>query len=112
VEYLNSKLGTKFKAKSERNKKGIKARAKEGYTLDDMKAVIDYKYNEWIGTEYQKHLNPQTLFRADNLTKYYNQRCIDGQNRKSDNKRCAGESKSADKSEKIRSYKGKNIIQV
>lgn len=45
-----------------RLKKHINARLNEKYTVDDFKKVIDKKCNEWIGTEYEKFLRPETLF--------------------------------------------------
>lgn len=62
VNYLNEKLGTKYKSTSSNTQKHIKARLNEGFTLDDFKSVIDKKYNEWNGTNMQMYLRPETLF--------------------------------------------------
>lgn len=62
VDYLNSKAGTRYKHSSEDTRKHIRARVNDGYTLDDFKAVIDRKVEEWKGTEWQKFLRPSTLF--------------------------------------------------
>lgn len=62
VDYLNSKLGTKYRAQAEGNRKHIRARLKEGYGVDDFKTVIDSKCAEWLGTDCQKFLRPETLF--------------------------------------------------
>lgn len=62
VSYLNEKAGTRYKATSEKTKAVIRARASEGFTLDDFKTVIDKKCAEWIGTEWEKFLRPETLF--------------------------------------------------
>ena len=62
VDYLNQKAGTKYRANSESNKKHIKARLKEGFPVDDFKTVIDKKCSEWIGTQFEKFLRPETLF--------------------------------------------------
>ena len=45
----------------------------EGYILDDFIAVIDKKYDEWIGTEWEKYLCPETLF-GTKFEKYLNQK--------------------------------------
>lgn len=62
VEYLNEKAGTQYKPTTAKTKTAIHARAAEGFTLDDFKTVIDKKCKEWIGTEYEKYLRPETLF--------------------------------------------------
>lgn len=62
VEYLNQKAGTKYKASSKKTQTCIHARFSEGFELDDFKTVIDKKCAEWIGTEWEKYLRPETLF--------------------------------------------------
>ena len=62
VSYLNEKAGTKYKATTAKTKSAINARLADGFTLDDFKAVIDKKCAEWIGTEWEKFLRPETLF--------------------------------------------------
>lgn len=62
VSYLNEKAGTNYKPTTAKTKTAIHARAAEGFTLDDFKTVIDKKCKEWIGTEYEKYLRPETLF--------------------------------------------------
>lgn len=62
VSYLNEKAGTRYKASSEKTKSHIRARLAEKFTLEDFKTVIDKKCSEWIGTEYEKYLRPETLF--------------------------------------------------
>lgn len=62
VAYLNSKVGTTYKASSKDTQKHINARLNEGYTIDDFKAVIDKQYAKWKGTEYEQYLRPSTLF--------------------------------------------------
>jgi len=62
VSYLNEKAGTKYKASTAKTRSAIHARIAEGFTLDDFKTVIDKKCAEWIGTDYEKYLRPETLF--------------------------------------------------
>ncbi len=63
VDYLNEKVGTSYRASSERTKKLIKARLNEKYTVDDFKSVIDIKCRDWKNsTEWSKFLRPETLF--------------------------------------------------
>lgn len=62
IEYLNSKLGTKYRYSADYIERHIKARIAEGATFEDFRTVIDKKYDEWIGTEFAKFLRPETLF--------------------------------------------------
>lgn len=62
IDYLNEKAGTKYKHTSKATKDKIKTRCNEEYTLDDFKSVIDKKCTEWLGTDMQKFLRPETLF--------------------------------------------------
>lgn len=63
IDYLNAKLGTRYKATSAQASKHINARINEGYTLDDFKAVIDKKHAQWKDDpNMAKFLRPETLF--------------------------------------------------
>jgi len=76
IEYLNNKLGTKYRANSKSTQAKLNARLNEGYNLDDFIAVIDKKADEWIGTEFEKYLCPETLF-GTKFEKYLNQKIVD-----------------------------------
>ncbi len=62
VDYLNQKTGQKYKPSTKKTQTCIHARLAEGFTEDDFKKVIDNKCAEWIGTEWEKYLRPETLF--------------------------------------------------
>lgn len=62
VEYLNEKAGTRYRPTTQKTKTCIHARIAEGFTVDDFKSVIDKKCSDWIGTEYERYLRPETLF--------------------------------------------------
>ena len=62
ISYLNEKAGTSYRASSKKTQTCIHARIAEGFTIDDFKAVIDKKCYEWIGTEFEKFIRPETLF--------------------------------------------------
>jgi uncharacterized phage protein (TIGR02220 family) len=63
ISYLNEKAGRNFKTTIAKTKSAIKARMKEGFTVDDFKTVIDKKCAEWIGDpKMEKYLRPETLF--------------------------------------------------
>lgn len=73
VDYLNQKAGTKYKSNSKNTTKHIKARINDGYTLEDFKTVIDKKCSEWLNTDMEKYLCPDTLF-GSKFEKYLNQK--------------------------------------
>ena len=75
VEYLNLKAGTKYKSNSKSTTIHIQARLNEGYTLEDFKTVIDKKCSEWLNTDMEKYLCPETLF-GSKFEKYLNQKII------------------------------------
>ncbi|HEP1824822.1 TPA: phage replisome organizer N-terminal domain-containing protein [Streptococcus suis] len=72
IEYLNSATGKSYRYQSNSNKKIILARWNEGYKLDDFKKVIDNMVANWTGTEWDRYLQPSTLFRESNFDKYLN----------------------------------------
>lgn len=74
VDYLNEKTQAKYSAKTNETRKSILARLKDGYTIDDFKAVIDSKVKEWFNdAEMRKYLRPSTLFRPSNFESYLNE---------------------------------------
>jgi uncharacterized phage protein (TIGR02220 family) len=59
----NRRAGTKYKPTTVNTRKLVKTRLKEGFTVDDMKLVIDKKCAEWLNNpEMVKFLRPETLF--------------------------------------------------
>ena len=62
ISYLNDATGSRYKANTDKTKRTIHARLAEGFTVDDFKAVIDKKNQDWKGTEWEKYLRPETLF--------------------------------------------------
>lgn len=73
VCYLNEKADTKYKATSKKTQQLIKARENEGFILEDFKKVIDNKVAEWLGTDMEKYLRPETLF-SPKFESYLNQK--------------------------------------
>ena len=74
VDYLNNKLGTRYKYNSKALQKHINARISEGYKYEDFVFVIDIKYKDWHGTEMEKYLRPETLFNSEKFQSYLNQK--------------------------------------
>lgn len=62
IDYLNIALGTKYRYTTKSIQTHIRARLREGFTVDDFKCVIDKKKRSWMGTDFQKFLRPDTLF--------------------------------------------------
>lgn len=62
VDYLNQKAGTNYKSTSKKTKTCIHARLEEGFSVDDFKTVIDKKCNDWLNTDFEQYLRPETLF--------------------------------------------------
>lgn len=59
---LNSLASTNYKSTTKNTISLVKARLKEGYTVEDFYKVIEFKTKEWLGTEFEKYLRPSTLF--------------------------------------------------
>jgi len=76
IAYLTEKTNRKFTAKNPKGQptehaKTVIARLKDGYTIEQCKQVIDIKTSQWLKDEnMKKHLNPTTLFRPSNFSKY------------------------------------------
>ena len=62
ISYLNEKAGTKYRTSSQKTKTCINGRLAEGFTLEDFKTVIDKKCTEWLGSDMEQYLRPETLF--------------------------------------------------
>jgi len=63
IDYLNEKASSSFRH-SAASRKNIGGRLAEApITPTDCKLVIDFKCSEWIGTDFDKYLTPETLFR-------------------------------------------------
>lgn len=63
IDHLNQRAGTRYKATTANTRKLIKARLNEGFTIDDMKLVIDKKCAEWLNNrDMAQYLRPETLF--------------------------------------------------
>lgn len=73
ILHLNTRLNTKYSSSSKENKKLIKARFNQGFSLDDFKTVITKKCDEWINDKKMcAYLKPQTLF-SNKFEGYLNQ---------------------------------------
>lgn len=63
VDYLNQATNKNFKASRKDTQSFINARIREGFTVDDFKAVIDGRVKAWANDpKMSEYLRPQTLF--------------------------------------------------
>ena len=62
VDYLNRKTSKRFKKTSVKIKNLINARLNEGFDEEDFYKVINIKSKQWLHTEMEKYLRPETLF--------------------------------------------------
>ena len=74
INYLNTKSNNNYRYKTKAYQKLIHARINEGFTITDLKTVIDKKCDDWIGTEFEKFLSPNTLFSSKHFEDYLNQK--------------------------------------
>lgn len=72
IEYLNDKSSKQYKHTTKKTQTLIKSRFNEGFNLEDFKSVIDTKSKEWMNTDMEKYLRPETLF-GTKFESYLNQ---------------------------------------
>lgn len=72
IEYLNLKTNKNYKTTTQKTRTLIKARMNEHFTIDDFKIVINKMCTEWMGTNMEKYLRPETLF-GTKFESYLNQ---------------------------------------
>lgn len=77
IDYLNIKSNSHYKYSTDKTQSLIKARYNDGFKLEDFKVVIDNKCDEWLGTDFEKFLRPETLF-SNKFEGYLNQKITEG----------------------------------
>ena len=74
INYLNEKTRTDYKPSTHKTQEMIKARMREGFSVEDFKKVIDLKTAEWLNNpRMSKYLRPATLF-GTKFESYLNQK--------------------------------------
>lgn len=73
IEHLNQITGKKYRARSSATQKLIRARLAEGFTEADFQHVHRVKAKDWLGTEREIYLRPETLYRVSHFESYRNQ---------------------------------------
>jgi uncharacterized phage protein (TIGR02220 family) len=72
VDYLNAKLGSRYKADSAETKELISQKLKEGHKEEEFRRVIDGRIRVWRGNaRMSQYLRPKTLF-GQNFEAYLN----------------------------------------
>jgi len=75
ISDLNEVLGTKYREKTEETRQGIRRWWKQGFRLEDFKAVHRIKKEEWAGTEQAVYLRPSILY-GPKFENYLNQASV------------------------------------
>ena len=70
IKYLNDRTGRDFEYTSDVAVRELKGRANDGRTAAEIGAVIAFKCDQWIGTEWEGFLQPSTLFRKSKFDEY------------------------------------------
>ena len=69
IGYLNFKTGARYRIEG-RNKEWVERllkagrKKKDGVSIEQAMAVIDYLCDEWMGTKMEKYLQPATIFKV------------------------------------------------
>ena len=71
IDYLNKKAHKAYKKNKRTNRRLIKARLDEGFTVEDCKIVIDEQVSRWLfDLHMNQFLRPSTLFHPDKFEGY------------------------------------------
>lgn len=76
IDALNFESGKRYGHTNEATRRKIKARWNDGYRLEDFRYVIQIKCREWVNTQQEKYLRPETLF-GNKFESYLNQKTIE-----------------------------------
>ena len=106
INYLNSKVGVMYKASNTKTINLVKARLKDGFTIEDFKTVIDKKVKAWKGTSFEQYLTPFTLF-GEKFEVYLNQKIVKSDESKNNNSYGNKISYSSNKKLKFDNFKGR-----
>lgn len=106
INYLNSKVGVMYKASNTKTINLVKARLKDGFTIEDFKTVIDKKVKAWKGTIFEQYLTPFTLF-GEKFEVYLNQKIVKADESKNNNSYGNKISYSGNKKLKFDNFKGR-----
>lgn len=73
IDHFNRTVGTGYKTGAEATRRMIRGRLEEGFSAEDIKAVITDKSKEWLESATMvKYLRPTTLFAKTKFEGYLN----------------------------------------
>jgi len=72
IGFLNFTTNQNYRKNGKATRKIINARLDDKYTVDELKIVISSKAKDWLGTEHQIYLRPETLFANSKIEGYLN----------------------------------------
>ena len=71
ISHFNKVTSSKVSHKTESHRENISARLKDGYPVEDLNLVIDFKFKEWgSDPKMASYVRPQTLFIPKNFNGY------------------------------------------
>ena len=70
IDRINEITGQKLQVSAKIHREFISGRLNEGFTIEDLMAIVEVKSAEWMGTKQQVYLVPKTLFRPSNFDRY------------------------------------------
>jgi len=72
INYMNLISGSQLNPIDYIYNKDLLSLIDKKYNFDDFKKVIDKKWNQWKGTEFEKYVRPSTLF-SEKFESYLNE---------------------------------------
>lgn len=69
LKHLNLTTGSRF-TNCNSSLEHIRARLREGFTSDELQLVVEYKVEDWRGSEQEQYLRPMTLFTPSKFPGY------------------------------------------
>lgn len=73
IDYFNQVVGTKYTYRNKANNEHITARLKDGFSIEDLKLVIDDRAKRWkTDPKMKDYLRPTTLFAPSHFENYLN----------------------------------------
>lgn len=72
LDALNAELVTTYTTMPEKCRLMLE-RSRDTWTVEQVRAMVAYKRDEWQGTRYSKSLTPNTLFSPDHFEQYMHQ---------------------------------------
>ena len=67
LKHLNLMTGARYTT-AKTTLENIRARIVDGNTADELKLVVEYLTDRWLGTEWAKHLNPVAMFKPEKFS--------------------------------------------